>query len=114
MPRELTEYDIRILRKLAPECEDLICNGTRTEFRSILPPVANHYSTDEHDFKSRLERLTNEELEYLIEQMRSGSESVGCISPFFFSGLLDLVTRRLSKRAAQELFSIYENDEGCG
>lgn len=114
MPRELTEYDINILRKLAPECEDLICNGTRTEFRSILPPVANHYSRDEHDFLNRVERLTDEELEYLIEEMRGGNESVGCISPFYFSGLLDLVTRRLSKRMAQELLSIYENDEGCG
>lgn len=114
MPRELTPYDIDILRKLAPECEDLICNGSRTEFRSIIPPVANHYSRDEKDFLSRLERLTNEEFEYLIEEMRSGKESVGCISPFFFSILLNLVTERLSKRTGQELLSIYENDEGCG
>ncbi len=114
MPRELTPYDIDILRKLAPECEDLICNGSRTEFRSIIPPVANHYSTDEKDFESRLNRLNDEELEYLIDEMRSGNESVGCISPFFFSILLDIVTQRLSKRAGQELLSIYENDEGCG
>lgn len=114
MPRELTPYDIEILRKLAPECEDLICNGSRTEFQSIIPPVANHYSTDEKDFESRVNRLTDTELEYLIELMRTGSESVGCISPFFFSILLDIVTERLSKRAGQELLSIYENDEGCG
>ncbi|RQD83790.1 MAG: hypothetical protein D5R96_02385 [Methanocalculus sp. MSAO_Arc2] len=114
MPRELTPYDIAILRKLAPECEDLICNGTRAEFRSILPPVANHYSQDEEDFSIRIGRLTDDELEYLIDQMRSGKESIGCISPFFFSVLLDLATTRLSKRAGQELLSIYENDEGCG
>lgn len=114
MPRELTPYDIEILRKLAPECEDLICNGSRTEFRSIIPPVANHYSTDDKDFENRLSRLTDEELEYLIEEMRSGNESVSCISPFFFSVLLDLVNQRLSKRMAQEILSIYENDEGCG
>jgi len=114
MPRELTPFDIEILRKLAPECEDLICNGSRTEFRSIIPPVANHYSADEKDFESRVNRLTDTELEYLIEQMRTGNESVSCISPFFFSIFLDIVTQRLSKRAGQELLSIYENDEGCG
>lgn len=114
MPRELTPHDIGILKKLAPECEELICNGSQTEFRSIIPPVANHYSRDEKDFGSRMSRLTNEELEYLIDQMRTGEESVGCISPFFFSVLLELVSERLSKRAAQELLSIYENDEGCG
>lgn len=114
MARELTPHDIAILRKLAPECEDLICNGSRTEFRSILPPVANHYSVDESDFAARLDRLTDEELQYLIDEMRNGTESVGCISPLFFSGLLDQVTRRLSKRIGQELVTIYENDAGCG
>ncbi|MDO8841093.1 hypothetical protein [Methanocalculus sp.] len=114
MARELTPFDITLLRKLAPECEDLICNGTRTEFRSILPPLANHYSTDEQDFVNRLSRLNDDEFTYLVGEIRNGHESVGCISPLYFSTLLDLVTERLSKRVSQELVSIYENDEGCG
>jgi hypothetical protein len=114
MARELSSFDIALLRKLAPECEDLICNGTRTEFRSILPPLANHYSTDEHDFVSRLTGLSDDEFAYLIEEIKNGNESIGCISPLYFSTLLDLVTTRLSKRESQELVSIYENAEGCG
>jgi len=114
MARELTPFDIGILRKLAPECEDLICGGARTEYRSILPPVANHYSRDEQDFAGRISLLTNDELEYLIGLMEDESEGVGCLSPLFFSVFLDLVTTRLSKRVSQRVLSIYENSEGCG
>ena len=43
MPRELSEKDIAILKKLAPECGDLTCSGSGHMFHSILPPVSNHF-----------------------------------------------------------------------
>ncbi len=43
MPRELSDKDIAILKKLAPECGDLTCSGSGHMFHSILPPVSNQF-----------------------------------------------------------------------
>ena len=47
MARTLSEHDIALLLKLAPECDTLICKGSENAYRSILPPVANHYCIPE-------------------------------------------------------------------
>lgn len=62
MARTLSEHDIALLLKLAPECDTLICKGSENTYRSILPPVANHYAKDADDFAVRLNRLTDEGL----------------------------------------------------
>ena len=62
MSRTLTEEDIRLLEKLAPECTSLTCAKSAAEYRSILAPVANHFAKDADDFASRLQLLTDEEL----------------------------------------------------
>jgi hypothetical protein len=113
MARILDENDIRILRLLAPECEELICSGSGVEFRSILPPVANHYSLNEKDFRERLMRLNDKDLLYLIEKMRSGEESVACIPPELAEVLVDLISTRLGKSEADEVMNIYETMDEC-
>jgi hypothetical protein len=35
MPRKLDEKDLEILKKLAPECENIICSSLDHEFHSI-------------------------------------------------------------------------------
>ncbi|MDD1720108.1 MAG: hypothetical protein LUQ25_08625 [Methanoregulaceae archaeon] len=113
MSRELSDKDIRILRKLAPECEDMICSGSGVEFRSILPPVANHYSIDESDFRERIERLTPEELEYLVGQIREGGESLSCVPPPHAEVFLEFVSRVLTPETAHEILRIYESADEC-
>ncbi len=113
MSRKLNEMDIAILRKLAPECEEMICPGSELPFRSILPPVANHFSVDEQDFAERLSRLTDDELRYLIDEIRSGAESVMCIPPEHAEALAAFVAERISREVANDVMTIYETAEEC-
>ena len=66
MSRELSDHDWDILKKLAPElCEGGTCVSSGRKYRSILPPLSMHYSKSKEDFTQRLEKLTDEELDYL-------------------------------------------------
>lgn len=113
MARELDERDIQILRLLAPECEEMICSGSGVEFRSILPPVANHYSRSEEDFKHRLMRLSDDDLSYLIGKMRTGDESVTCVPPEYADVLIGEISSREGKDVALEILHIYETADEC-
>ncbi|MDD1655767.1 MAG: hypothetical protein LUO87_00115 [Methanomicrobiales archaeon] len=100
MPRELNDRDREILKKLAPECTELICQGSGVPFRSLLPPVANHFARDEADFRERIERLTDGELRYLSDLVLAGEESLGCVPPDFLEIFLWRVAERLGNDAA--------------
>jgi hypothetical protein len=113
MARELSQTDIRILKKLAPECEDLLCSGSGEGFRSILPPVANHYSAGEADFGRRLEGLSDEELRYMIGLMRTGEESIACVPPELAEVLFTFLARRCSDAVAREVEEIYNTMDEC-
>ncbi len=113
MSRILTEKDVAILRKLAPECEEMICPGSELPFRSILPPVANHFSIDERDFGERLSRLSDDELRYLVDEILSGSESVMCIPPEHAEVFTALVAERISRDTANQVMTVYETAEEC-
>jgi hypothetical protein len=113
MPRELSGQDLDILMKLAPECTDLVCGGSGVRFRSLLPPLANHFSMDASDFAERLERLSDRELEYLLSLIRDGSESLGCVPPDYMNGFVDLLRSRLGMPAAAEVVEIYQNSAQC-
>lgn len=65
MPRELDEKDIALLKKLAPELKEILCGHSKMPYRSILPQLSNHFSTDERDFERRLRNLNDEELVYI-------------------------------------------------
>lgn len=113
MARILTKEDIEILKKLAPECEDTICTGSGSNYRSILPPVSNHYSVDEDDFENRLNRLDPQELNYLSEVILDGSESLFCVQPEYVDILIRLLAERVSEDIADQVRMIYETQELC-
>ncbi|MDD1645624.1 MAG: hypothetical protein LUP93_04840 [Methanomicrobiales archaeon] len=103
MPRELNDRDREILAKLAPECTDLVCSGSGVPFRSLLPPVANHFARDEADFRERIGRLNDEELRYLADLVLVGEESLGCVPPDFLEIFLWRVAERLGDEAAVQI-----------
>jgi hypothetical protein len=113
MARILDDNDIRILQVLAPECSEMICSGSGVEFRSILPPVANHYSGSDEDFRERLMRISDTDLRYLLEKMRTGEESVGCIPPELAEVLVEVIQTRVGKSEADEVMNIYETMDEC-
>jgi hypothetical protein len=113
MPRELSQRDREILEKLAPECAEEICSGSGHAFRSILPPVANHFTTGEADFRERIERLSDEDLRYLVDLIMDGGESLGCIPPELLSIFLQRVAGRLGRKQAEEIVTLYAQAAEC-
>lgn len=103
MSREMSEYDWQILKKLCPELNDGTCASSGHIYRSILPPLSRHYATSKEDFKRRVERLTDEELDYLICLAENGEESLTCIVPEHKDAFIDMVARRTSKERAIKL-----------
>lgn len=113
MPRELTEKDIEILKKCAPECGDLACSGSGHMFHSILPPVSNHFAEDSDDFIERIGRLSNAELTYLTEMIEQGKESMGCLPVEDVEAFVHLIHDRLSEDSAKKVISAYESGYEC-
>lgn len=113
MSRTLGEYDISLLLKLAPECESLVCNKSETVFRSILPPVGNHFAKDADDFAQRLNKLTQDEFVYLIDLIISGKEGIGCLPTECAEVLIELAMEKAGSNAANELFALYECGNTC-
>jgi hypothetical protein len=113
MARILTSKDICILQKLAPECSALICSGSGSSYRSILPPVANHYARDAEDFRERLERLSPEETGYLISLVLDGAESLGCVPPDYVKIFAQIVAERVGYEVAFSVIAAYEKNLSC-
>ena len=113
MPRELSEKDIAILKKLAPECGDLTCSGSGHMFHSILPPVSNHFAEDGNDFAERISRLSDEELTYITGIIEKGEESMGCLPVEDVDALVKLIHDRLSPEIAQKVIRAYESGYEC-
>ncbi len=113
MPRLLSEKDRAMLRKLAPECSDLVCSGSGVPFRSLLPPVANHFAAGSDDFGVRLARLDDDELRTLVDLIENGEESLGCVPPACADVLISLLATRLGSGTAGRVLGIYEAAAGC-
>ncbi|MDD2473010.1 MULTISPECIES: hypothetical protein [unclassified Methanoculleus] len=113
MARILSERDTMILKKAAPECTGLACAGSGGPYRSILPPLANHYAADSADFRERLERLDDDDLRYLTGLILDGSESLGCVPPGYIEVFLTFIADRLGRDAALSILQHYESEDGC-
>lgn len=48
---------------------------------SLLASISNYYITDQEDFQSRLEKLSDKDLGYLAERAMDSSECLLCIAP---------------------------------
>ena len=107
MARTLDEKDIALLKKLAPELEDVICEHVQMPFRSILPPISNHFSKGADDFERRLRALRDDELRYLVDMILDGSESLSCVHPDHAEAFLSLVAERISEETANEIMAVY-------
>lgn len=113
MARTLSEHDITLLLKLAPECTTLVCTGSENAYRSILPPVANHYARDADDFAARLNRLTDGEFVEIVDLIREGKEGVSCMPAEFAEVLIEQALRRVGPDAGNELYALYESGSAC-
>ena len=103
MARNLSDTDLQIMHKLIPELTEDACSPSHPAYRSILPPVSNRYSSSDNDFKERLARLTEQELEYIVDLIFDGMECLNCVQKSHIGILLQTVSERLSKEKADDL-----------
>jgi hypothetical protein len=113
MARELTERDLEILRKLAPECGDLTCGGSGHAFQSILPPVSNHYAESAEDFERRIERLDQADLQWLVDRILDGSESLGCVQEEDIEAFVKRVRSVISEEIGEAVLAYYLASGAC-
>ena len=113
MARELTEKDITLLKKLAPECGDLTCGGSGHQFHAILPPVSNHVAESAEDFTERIGRLSDEELTYITEKILTGEEGLGCVEVEDAEALIKIIHDRISPEMAKKVIAAYESGADC-
>ena len=112
MARILSEKDIAILKTVASECEGYLCSGSGMTYRSILPPLANHYSKNSADFLGRIKLLSKSDLEYLVGLIISDEESLGCVPIEYIDLFIENVSERLGEEMATRVRNSY-NNSGC-
>ncbi len=113
MARELTERDLEIFAKLVPECGGTVCGGSGHAYQSILPPVSNHFAESAEDFERRLEALDGSDLQWLVDRILDGSESLGCVQEEDMEAFIRQVKRDLSERTGEEVLAFYLASGAC-
>jgi hypothetical protein len=113
MARNLNERELMILKKLAPELEEMEAQGIEIEYMNILPPVANHHSRSLLDFEQRLKKLSTEEMRFLSDLVIQGREALSCLDPAFAEIFFAVAGQRLSSAVADQLQEAYETGEEC-
>jgi hypothetical protein len=108
MARKLKSEDLRILKKIAPELVDCTCGHAGREFRSVLPPLSQHVSNTSGDFRERLSRLSENDLDYLVNLIFEGMESLHCVKKEHVDELVEVVGIRISKVKATQLLELYK------
>ena len=99
--RNLTDIDRAILAKLAPELEGTTGPAPGHDYQFILLPVSHKISESSEDFANRLNKLTDDELNYLIELILKGDEDVHSLAEGDFDALVEMMEKRLPEKAIE-------------
>jgi len=93
--RQLSDLDKRILNKLAPELEGATGPAPGHDYKFILLPVSHKLSESPEDFANRVNRLTDDEIIYLIDLIKKGDEDVHSLAEGDYDALLEMIEKRL-------------------
>ncbi|MCZ7399523.1 MAG: hypothetical protein O8C62_07570 [Candidatus Methanoperedens sp.] len=99
--RTLTDLDKTILAKLAPELEGATGPAPGHDYKFILLPVSHKLSESPEDFANRVNKLTDEELNYLVELILKGDEDVRSLAEGDADALFELIGKRLPEKAKE-------------
>ncbi|MGB8216089.1 MAG: hypothetical protein WCE94_02210 [Candidatus Methanoperedens sp.] len=99
--RTLTDLDKTILAKLAPELEGATGPAPGHDYKFILLPVSHKLSESPEDFANRVNKLTDEELNYLVELILKGDEDVRSLAEGDSDALFELIGKRLPEKAKE-------------
>lgn len=107
MVRVLSPHDLKLLEQMAPEFTGENCSTINAPYKSLLPPVANHYATSADDFLMRVQKLSLPDLQYLCDLILSGEESLHCLSLEYFSIFIAYIKEVVGASFATKITAIY-------
>ena len=99
--RTLTEFDKKILAKLAPELEGTTGPAPGHDFKFILLPVSHKISESPEDFAARINKLTDDELGYIADLIMQGEEDSHSLAEGDYDALVEVMEKRLPGKAAE-------------
>ncbi len=101
MSREFTQKDIEIFNKLAPELGGSINSPAGHQYLFILRPLSHKVAESSEDFKERLLRLTNEEMEYLLDLALHALEDLRGLSEGDMYAFVEAIEERMPQRLTE-------------
>ncbi len=96
--RRLTDLDKQILAKLAPELEGTTGPAPGHDFKFILVPVSHRVSESPEDFAARFNKLTDDELTYIVDLILRGEEDVRSLAEGDYDALLEVIEKRMPEK----------------
>ena len=103
MGRVFSDIDNRIFSKLAPEAGGSTDSGAGHSFPFILRPISHRFAESGEDFRERLSRLDNDEVEYLADLVLKNQEEITGLDEEDMESFMDLVEERLSFDKRKEI-----------
>lgn len=98
MAREFTQKDIEIFNKLAPELQGNIISPQGHQYLFLLRPVSHRLAQSGEDFKERLLRLTDDELEYLVDLALKAQEDIRGLDEEDMYAFFEVIDERIPHR----------------
>ncbi len=99
--RTFTELDKKILARLAPELEGATGPAPGHDFKFILLPVSHRISESPEDFAARINKLTDDELEYISDLILRREEDSRSLAEGDYDALVEVMEKRLPARAVE-------------
>ncbi len=99
--RMFTDLDKKILAKLAPELGGATGPAPGHDFKFVLLPVSHKFSESPEDFAARINRLSDEELNYLVEMVLKGEEDIRSLAEGDADAFIEVVEKRLPGKSKQ-------------
>ena len=99
--RQLTDFDKKILAKLAPELEGTTGPAPGHDFKFILLPVSHKFSESPEDFANRVNRLNDEEMNYVADLIMRREEDIRSLAEGDSDALFELLEKRLPEKAKE-------------
>jgi hypothetical protein len=99
MSRQFNKKDIEILNKLAPELGGNTQSPQGHQYLFILRPISHRLAQSSEDFKNRLQRLNDDELEYLVDLALKAQEDIRGLAEDDMYAFMEVIADRVPKKA---------------
>ncbi len=103
MGREFSKKDMDIFNKMAPEAGGSNISQMGHPYPFILRPISHKFAESAADFRERLERLTPDDLNYLVDLALQDKEEIRSLDSEDIDSIMELVAEKVSSERVKEL-----------